>query len=306
MRDDGRLSSFPSARRRALLITAMAAPFTGIIQSASAASSASAAARDALEKLERPAGGRLGVVAFDTGSGAAVAYRAGERFPFCSTFKTIAAAAILKRSETQRELLGKRIAYTRQDADASGYAPITGKLVGQGMTVSELCAATLQYSDNAAANLLMKELGGPAEVTAFARAIGDETFRLDRWEPDLNSAVPGDARDTTTPAAMAQTVQKLLLGNALDSPQREQLVFWMKKNRTGDARIRAGVPADWIVADKTGTGSYGTTNDIGVLWPPGRAPIVVVLYFTQRDGAAKPRDDVIADAARIVAAHLPR
>lgn len=284
----------------------MAAPFTGIIQPASAASPASAAAQDALEKLEQSAGGRLGVVAFDTGSGTAVEYRAGERFPFCSTFKTIVAAAILKRSETQRELLGKRIAYTQQDADASGYAPITGKLVDQGMTVSELCAATLQYSDNAAANLLMKELGGPAEVTAFARAIGDEAFRLDRWEPDLNSAVPGDVRDTTTPAAMAQTVQKLLLGNALDSPQREQLVFWMKKNRTGDARIRAGVPADWIVADKTGTGSYGTTNDIGVLWPPGRAPIVVVLYFTQRDQAAKPRDDVIADATRIAAAHLPR
>ncbi|HEY6772631.1 MAG TPA: class A beta-lactamase, partial [Oxalicibacterium sp.] len=183
-------------------------------------------------------------------------------------------------------------------------APITGKLVGKGMTVSELCAATLQYSDNAAVNLLMKELGGTAAVTAFARTVGDEIFRLDRWEPELNSAVPGDLRDTTTPAAMVQTLQKLMLGNALGSLQQEQLVFWMKKNRTGDARIRAGVPTDWIVADKTGTGSYGTTNDIGVLWPPGRAPIVVVLYFTQHEQAAKPRDDVIADATRTIVQFL--
>lgn len=300
MRDDDRLS----VRRRALLMIAMTAPFASLSRSASAASAASASVQDALAKLEQSANGRLGLVAFDTGSGKAVEYRAGERFSFCSTFKTIAAAAILKRSETQGELLGKRISYTRQDTDSSGYAPITGKLVGKGMTVSELCAATLQYSDNAAVNLMMKELGGPADVTAFARAIGDETFRLDRWEPDLNSAVPGDLRDTTTPAAMVQTLQKLMLGNALGSLQREQLVFWMKKNRTGDARIRAGVPTDWIVADKTGTGSYGTTNDIGVLWPPGRAPIVIVAYFTQHNQAAKPRDDVIADATRTIVQSL--
>ncbi|HWV63326.1 MAG TPA: class A beta-lactamase [Oxalicibacterium sp.] len=301
MRDNDRFFS----RRRALLMIAMIAPFAGMSRHAFAASAAStAAAQDALEKLERSANGRLGIVAFDTGNGKSVEYRPGERFPFCSTFKTIAAAAILKRSEEQRELLGKRIGYTKQDTDASGYAPITGKLVGKGMTVSELCAATLQYSDNAAVNLLMKELGGTAAVTAFARTVGDETFRLDRWEPELNSAVPGDLRDTTTPAAMVQTLQKLMLGNALGSLQREQLVFWMKKNRTGDARIRAGVPTDWIVADKTGTGSYGTTNDIGVLWPPGRAPIVVVLYFTQHEQAAKPRDDVIADATRTIVRFL--
>lgn len=300
MRDNDRFSS----RRRALLMIAMTTPFAGMSRHAFAASAASTAAQDALEKLERSANGRLGIVAFDTGNGKALEYRAGERFPFCSTFKTIAAAAILKRSEEQRELLGKRIGYTKQDTDASGYAPITGKLVGKGMTVSELCAATLQYSDNAAVNLLMKELGGTAAVIAFARTIGDEIFRLDRWEPELNSAVPGDPRDTTTPAAMVQTLQKLMLGNALGSLQREQLVFWMKKNRTGDARIRAGVPTDWIVADKTGTGSYGTTNDIGVLWPPGRAPIVVVLYFTQHEQAAKPRDDVIADATRTIVRFL--
>jgi len=143
-----------------------------------------------------------------------------------------------------------------------------------------------------------------AAVAAFARPLGDETFHLDRWEPALNSAIPGDPQDTTTPAAMVQTLQKLMLGNALESLQREQLVFWMKKNRTGDARIRAGVPMDWIVADKTGTGSYGTTNDIGVLWPPGRAPIVVAVYFTQHEPAAKPRDDVIADATRTIVRFL--
>src|SRR5690606_26969313 len=171
MRDEDQFSS----RRRALslLLTAMTASFAGMSSRAFATSSAgtSTAAQDALEKLERSANGRLGVVAVDTGNGKAVEYRAGERFPFCSTFKTIAAAAILKRSEEQRALLGKRISYTKQDTDASGYAPITGKLVGKGMTVSELCAAALQYSDNAAVNLLMKELGGTAAVTAFARTL---------------------------------------------------------------------------------------------------------------------------------------
>lgn len=254
----------------------------------------------ALAKLEASANGRLGVAAIDTGKRMRVQYRADERFPFCSTFKTIVAAAILKQSESAHGLLDKRLHYNKDDVMQSGYAPVTQKHIADGMTIAELCAATLQYSDNAAANILMKELGGPTAVTAYARAIGDANFRLDRWEPDLNSAIPGDERDTTTPTAMEQSLQKLMLGDALASMQRAQLVAWLKGNTTGGKRLLAGVPKGWIVGDKTGTGSYGTTNDAGVLWPVHGAPIVAVIYFTQNDKDAAPRDDVIATATRVV------
>jgi beta-lactamase class A len=163
--------------------------------------------------------------------------------------------------------------------------------------------AAVQVSDNTAANLLMRQVGGPAGVTAFARSLGDDTFRLERWEPDLNSAIPGDPRDTTTPLAMMRTLRKLALGDALTPPARKLLVGWMLSSTTGAEKIRAGVPHDWKVADKTGSGSHGTTNTIAVMWPPAkeRAPIVIAVYFTQ---SPKLRNDVVAAAARAVVAAL--
>lgn len=288
-----------STRRRALLLATVATPFSGIGMNAFASNINPA--NSALAKLEASANGRLGVAAINTSNGMRVHHRADERFPFCSTFKTIVAAAILKKSETDKGLLAKRIRYNRDEITKSGYGPITEKHIVDGMTIAELCAATLQYSDNAAANFLMKELGGPAAVTAYARSIGDDIFRLDRWEPELNSAIPGDERDTTTPAALEKSLQKLTLGDALAMPQREQLIAWLKGNTTGSKRMLAGAPKGWIVGDKTGTGSYGTTNDAGLLWPStGGAPIVAVIYFTQQHQNAQPRDDVIAAATRIV------
>ncbi|RBA23094.1 class A beta-lactamase [Herminiimonas fonticola] len=287
------------ARRRSLVLAAIATPFT---MPTFASNQKISAANNELEKLEASANGRLGVAAINTGNGMRVQYRADERFPFCSTFKTIVAAAILQKSATDKGLLAKRIHYNKDELVKSGYAPITQKYIADGMTIAELCAATLQYSDNAAANFLMKELGGPAAVTAYARSIGDDTFRLDRWEPELNSAIPCDERDTTTSAAMEKSLQQLMLGDALAVSQRVQLVAWLKGNTTGGKRMLAGVPKDWIVGDKTGTGSYGTTNDAGVLWPVNGAPIVAVVYFTQNDKTAAPRDDVIAAATRIVIA----
>lgn len=242
--------------------------------------------------------------AFNTGNGMRVQYRAYERFPLCSTFKTIVTAAILQKSTTDKRLLNKRIRYNKDEVEQSGYAPITQKHIADGMSIAELCAATLQYSDNAAANFLMQELGGPAAITAYARTIGDDTFRLDRWEPELNTAIPGDLRDTSTPAAMGKSVQRLTLGDALVLPQREQLVTWLKGNTTGGKRMLAGVPQDWIVGDKTGTGSYGTTNDAGVIWPATGTPIVAAIYFTQNEKEARPHDDIIASATRIVVAAL--
>ncbi len=172
------------------------------------------------------------------------------------------------------------------------------------MSIAQLCAATVQYSDNTAANLLIKGLGGLEAVNRFTQGIGDPAFRLDRREPDLNSAIPGDLRDTTTPAAMAASVKKIVLGEVLGASQREQLIVWLKGNTTGDASIRAGAPAGWIVGDKTGAGDYGTTNDVAVLWPPKGAPVVLAVYFTQPQQDAESRRDVLAAATRLVMAHL--
>lgn len=288
--------------RRTLLLAAVTAPFAAACTPWAGRAEGSAAAQDRLAALESAAGGRLGIAALNTASGARLSHRADERFALCSTFKVIAASAVLQRSATQAGLLQRRIAYKKDELVA--YSPITEKHVGDGLTVAELCAAALQYSDNTAANLLMKLLGGPAAVTAFARAIGDNQFRLDRWETELNTALPGDPRDTSTPAAMAASLQRLTLGDALGRAEREQLVAWMRGNTTGATRIRAGVPADWQVADKTGSGDYGTANDIGVAWPPGRPPIVLAIYFTQPGKDAAYRNDVLASAARIAAEAL--
>ena len=279
-----------SPQRRSLLRAALAAPLAGC---AIAAPRDEAFARD-MAKIETASGGRLGVAAFDTGSQRQLAYRGGERFPMASTFKVLAAATILAREPA---LLATRIRYAQ--ADLVPHAPVTALHLADGMTNFELCAAVLQVSDNPAANLLMRQVGGPAGVSAYARSLGDDTFRLDRWEPELNSAIPGDPRDTTTPLAMMRTLNKLVLGDALAPAARKLLVDWMLTSTTGAERIRAGVPPDWKVADKTGSGGNGSTNTIAVMWPPGRSPIVIAVYFTQ---SPKQRNDVVAAAAHAVAA----
>ncbi|MBR8321961.1 MULTISPECIES: PEN family class A beta-lactamase, Bcc-type [Burkholderia cepacia complex] len=294
-----------SSKRRTLLLAAATAPLVLTVtacasrQGAAPDEATRAAAAATLADLERDAGGRLGVCAIDTASGRVIEHRAGERFPFCSTFKAMLSAAVLAQSVERPGLLQQRVTYTK--ADLVNYSPVSEKHVGAGMTVAALCEAAIQYSDNSAANLLMKLIGGPSAVTAYARSIGDDTFRLDRWETELNTALPGDPRDTTTPAAMAASLRVLTLGDALPAAQRAQLVAWLRGNKVGDKRIRAGVPAGWAVGDKTGTGDYGTTNDAGVIWPTSRAPIVLAVYYTQTRADARAKDDVIASVARIVA-----
>jgi len=289
-----------SPLRRKLLLAAAAIPAINALTPllAYAANTSLQQAQQQLAALEKASGGRLGVVAINTADGKTLQLNGEQRFPFCSTFKVMAASAILQHSLINSDFMQQRIRY--QKSDLVAYSPITEKHLDSGMTVAELCAAALQYSDNTAVNLLMKQLGGPAAITTYARSIGDTTFRLDRWETELNSAIPGDERDTTTPAAMATSLQKLALGNALPQAQREQLVAWMKGNTTGDKRIRAGVPAGAMVADKTGGGDYGTTNDIGIVWRENRAPLVIAVYFTQPQQDAKANNEVIASAARIV------
>ncbi|GHD55610.1 class A beta-lactamase [Jeongeupia chitinilytica] len=287
-----------SPERRRLLLAAASLPFALALKSRAATMPVLETNDARFAELERRYDGRLGVSALDTGSGARLGYRMDERFAFCSTFKAMLAGAILARSVGDAGLLQRRIRYTQ--ADLVSHSPVSGSRVVDGMTVAELCAAAIRYSDNTAANLLIRQLGAPADVTAFARSIGDDVFRLDRWETELNTALPGDLRDTTTPAAMARSLQALTLGDALPVAQRVQLQEWLRGNTTGAKRIRAGVPDGWSVGDKTGSGDYGTTNDIAVLWPPGRMPIVLAVYFTRPVQDAGWADAAIADAARLV------
>ncbi|MDR3482013.1 MAG: class A beta-lactamase [Burkholderiaceae bacterium] len=285
-----------SPARRNLLLWLAAFPFAGLAEAATPELPGSAQAR--LAALETSAGGRLGVAALDTTNGSRLNYRADERFPLCSTFKLMLVAAVLARATKQSALMARRIRYRARDL--IHYSPIAEKHVSDGMRVDELCAAAIEYSDNTAANLLLKIVGSPAALTAFARSIGDTEFRLDRWEPALNSAIPGDLRDTTTPAAMAGTLQRLVIEDTLAASQRDLLLGWLHGTTTGTDRISAGVPANWQVGHKTGTGDYGTANDVAILTPPNRAPLILALYFTQPLKNAKVDGAVLAAATRIV------
>lgn len=252
-----------------------------------------------LARLEASTGGRLGIAAINLGNNQRIQYHANEYFPMGCTSKVIGVAAILKKSMTDNQLLQETIKYKK--SDLSNWNPITEKHLSEGMTIAELCKAAISYSDNTAMNLLTKELGGPAGLNAFARSINDKDFKLDHWWPDEALASPASGEDRTTPAAMEESLRKLIFGDVLATPQREMLISWLKSNVTGDARIRAGVPKNWTVGDKTGSGfNYGITNDIAVLWPPKCNPIVVTMYYSNKDKKAAKRDDLIASATRIV------
>ena len=262
-------------------------------------------AAEALERrfaaIERAAGGRLGVAVWDTGSGLRAGHRADERFPLCSTFKVLAAGAVLQRVDAGHEDLARRIRFGKDQL--VDYSPVTEHHAdGAGMSLGEICAAALDYSDNTAGNLLLGTLGGPPAITCFARSLGDPVTRLDRSETSLNDALPGDPRDTTSPKAMLRDLHALLLGNVLSPASRGQLLAWMTACTTGARRLRAGVPADWQVADKTGSGDHGTANDIGILAPPGRAPVLVTVYLTRTRLSWAQLDPVIASVGAAVAA----
>ncbi|MBT1674860.1 class A beta-lactamase [Curtobacterium flaccumfaciens pv. flaccumfaciens] len=260
----------------------------------SAVSTSDAATTRAFGALERRYDARLGVAAIDTGSGRTIAHRAGERFAFASTVKVFIAAAVLDAS-SDADLMTV-VHYDR--GDLLEYAPVTSEHVDTGMTVRELVDAALRSSDNTAANLLVERLGGPEAVERWLRGIGDRTTSVDRVEPDLNEATPGDRRDTTTPEQFAADLRTVLLGDVLDAADRRVLRDAMLGNTTGDATIRAGVDPSWQVADKTGTASYGVRNDIAVVTPPGREPIVLVVMTSRAVPGAEPSDALVAAATR--------
>ncbi|NIJ19725.1 beta-lactamase class A [Sphingomonas naasensis] len=234
--------------------------------------------RNAILAVERASGGKLGLAVIDTGSGERFGLHADQRFPMCSTFKLALGAAILKQVEAKRETLARRIPVAA--ADIVSNSPFSEKRAGGSASVGELCHATITVSDNTAANLLLRTIGGPAGFTRRLRAFGDPVTRLDRWETAMGEGAPGDMRDTTTPDAMADLARRLVLGGALAPTSRAQLIAWLKATRTGLNGIRAALPEGWQAGDKTGTGGHGTDNQVAVLWRPRGAPLVVASYFT--------------------------
>ena len=252
---------------------------------------------DQLETLETTFAGKIGLYAVNSGNGEIIAHRAEERFPLQSTIKFTGVAALLKQSSTNEELMREVVRYS--SSDLLPWSPITRKNIATGMTREALAEAAISASDNAAMNLIMAKLGGPAALTQFARSIGNQTYHVDHYEGQLNSD-PSSETDTSTPHDMALSVQKLLLGNELTPPQQEQLIGWMRNNTVGYQRMRAGVPIGWIVADKTGSGDYGVANDIGIAWSPYCKPIVLAIYTAQHHPDAPRREDIIASATKIV------
>ncbi|MEV0523355.1 class A beta-lactamase [Streptomyces sp. NPDC050439] len=259
------------------------------------AGSSKPATRD-FKALERKFDARLGVYAVDTGTGREVTHNAGERFAFNSTFKALAAGAVLRKYSLGG--LDRKITYSTDDLVAN--SPVTEKHVDTGMTLGELCDAAVRYSDNTAANLLFDQLGGPKGLDAVLEKMGDDVTRMDRIEPDLSTWVPGEKRDTSTPRALAKDLRAFVLGDVLRKGERAQLTKWLKTNTTGDKTIRAGVPENWVVGDKTGTGSYyGARNDIAVVWPPDGAPIVMAILSNRGKKDAEPSDKLVAEAASV-------
>ena len=256
-------------------------------------------AKAKLAALEHQHGGRLGVSILDTGNGQRVGYRADERFLMCSTFKMLLAASVLARVDRGQEQLDRRLVFDKKVL--LEYAPVTSQHVGApGMTIGELCQAAVTVSDNTAANVLLGHLGGPSVVTTFARQLGDTLTRLDRIEPELNRPTPDGLSDTTTPNAMLADLQKLTLGDALSDASRKQLIDWLCETSTGKNLLRAGVPADWRVGEKTGSG-ITQRNDVAIMWPPNRKPLLIAAYYANEPASDDQRATVLAEVGRVVA-----
>ena len=247
-------------------------------------------------KLENQFDARIGVYAIDTGTNQTIEYRPEERFAFASTYKALAAATLLQQNSLEE--LKEVITYTEDDLVP--YSPITEKHTDTGMTLLELSEAAVRFSDNTAGNLLFEALGGPEGFNQALSQIGDNVTQAVRFEPDLNAFTPGDTRDTSTPKALATSLKAFALSDLLSDDKRELFIDWLKGNATGDTLIRAGAPEGWVVGDKSGAASYGTRNDIAVVWPPNEEPIVIAIMSRHDTEDAKYDDKLIAEAAEVV------
>jgi beta-lactamase class A len=249
-------------------------------------------------ELEARTKSRIGIAAIDLSTNRRVESRSNERFIMCSTFKVLAVGAVLKRVDEKKEKLDQFVPYG--EAQLLEYAPVTRAHVKEGgMTLDALCGAAISQSDNTAANLLLETIGGPQSWTDFARALGDNSSRLDRMEPELNMAAAGDDRDTTTPAAMCQDLQRLLTSDVLSLESRARLEGWMVANETGSKMIRASVPADWRIGDKTGRSGNGASNDIAIVRPPTGGPIFLAIYLNAPSESSEGRGLLVAETAKV-------
>lgn len=286
-------------RRNFLLISGLAAAGVLSPRALLPSSGRLAPLSESLTLLEKDCNGRLGVAVLDVASGERNGHRADERFPLCSTFKMLLAAAVLQRVDAGVERLDGTIAVPPTGILPN--SPITQEHAGGAITVRDLCAAIVTRSDNTGANLLLNTIDGPKGLTRFARSIGDRITRLDRVEMALNEALPGDPRDTTSPAAMIANWRRLLLGNELSSPSRKLLIDWLIGNKTGDERLREGLNRNWTVGDKTGSNGESTTNDVAIVWPTSQTPVLVAAYLTACPGSEAKRNAVLANVGRLVA-----
>lgn len=280
----------------ALLVATSLASLASVPSASAVTKSKEDVAAAALAQLERQYGATLGAYALDTGNGRTVSYHAKQRFAFCSTFKALAAGVLLRRATDAQ--LARVVTYGASDLQA--YSPVTSQHVATGMSLDDLIAAAVQYSDNTAANLLLAELNGPRGLQHALRGLGDHTTNVDRYEPDLSTATPGDRRDTSTARALAADLRRFVLGHLLSRTRREKFTEELRGNATGAPYIRAGIPADWKVADKTGNGDYGTRNDIAVVWPPHRSPIVIALLSHRGEQDSSSNDALLAEATRVL------
>ncbi|WP_101782890.1 class A beta-lactamase [Nonomuraea indica] len=258
--------------------------------------------RAEFRKLETAYQGHIGAYAIDTGTGRTVGNRAHERFPSNSTFKAILCGAILHKARTTDPGLMERTLKWKA-TDVVAHSPVTGvkENIENGLTPERLCHATITTSDNTAANVLLKQIGGPAGMTRYYRSLGDPVGRLDRYETELNDWKPGERRDTIMPAFMARDLQKLTVGKALVPEDRSRLIGWMKDSTTGRERILAGLPKGWTVGDKTGTGGvYGTASDLAIAWPPSGAPVIIAVYVRRGVADAQVDNGTIAKATSLL------
>ncbi|MBH0347122.1 beta-lactamase [Bacillus thuringiensis] len=247
-------------------------------------------------QLEKKFDAQLGVYAIDTGTNETISYRPNERFAFASTYKALAAGVLLQQNSI--DTLNEVIKFRKEDL--VDYSPITEKHIDTGMTLGEIAEAAVRYSDNTAGNILFHKIGGPKGYEKALRQMGDRVTMSDRFETELNEAIPGDIRDTSTAKVIATNLKDFTVGNALPDDKRKVLTDWMKGNATGDKLIRAGVPTDWIVGDKSGAGSYGTRNDIAIVWPPNRSPIIIAILSSKDEIEATYDNQLIAEAAEVV------
>ncbi|QEW08350.1 class A beta-lactamase [Nitrincola iocasae] len=251
-----------------------------------------------LKRIESHLDARIGFAAHDTETGMRWEYNADQRFPLSSTFKTLACAALLQRVDTGSEQLTTSVSVS--SSDLVTYSPVLEEYADtRDITLFELCEATMTTSDNTAANLILQSLGGPENVTDFARQLGDKVTRLDRWETDLNQAVPGDERDTTTPNAMVSNLE-LLLGNVLSLESKRYLQTWLVNNKVADGLFRSSMPSDWIIGDRTGAGGFGSRSITAVIWPAEREPVFVAFYITETTASFEERNAAIAQLGRVL------